>query len=178
MEAAGKVVLATGREAVEYWRSRGTDTTVSFLVNPPEPRLRLAAAKRPSGGFVVDAISTDGGGIPRNVILEMGLSLVKLQVLTMQEFVLKASRNPAAILGLGNKGHFRPGADADVTVVDPAAQRAYMTVVDGRIVMCDGQVFGTGGAIVTTAAGEATVRARGLKAVVVGLAGSDFYRGR
>ncbi len=178
MEAAGKVVLATGREAVDYWRSRGTDTTVSFLVNPPEPRLRLAAAKRPSGGFVVDAISTDGGGIPRNVILEMGLSLVKLQALTMQEFVLKTSANPAAILGLAGKGHFRPGADADVTVVDLGAQRAYMTIVDGRIVMCDGQVFGKGGAIVTTAAGEAGVRARGLKAIVVNLAASAFYRGR
>ncbi len=176
MEAGGKVVLATGREAVDYWRARGTDTTVSFLVNPPEPRLRLAAAKRPSGGFVVDALSTDGGGIPRNVILEMGLSLVKLQALTMREFVLKASANPAAILGLKGKGHFRPGADADVTVVDTVAQRAYMTIVDGHIVMCDGQVFGRGGAIVTTATGEANVRAKGLKAVVTDLADSAFYR--
>lgn len=176
MEAGGKVVLATGREAVDYWRSRGTDTTVSFLVNPPEPRLRLAAAKRPSGGFVVDALGTDGGGIPRNVILEMGLSLVKLQALTLREFVLKASANPAAILGLKGKGHLRPSADADVTVVDTVAQRAYMTIVDGRIVMCDGQVFGRGGAVVTTAAGEANVRAKGLKAVVTDLAGSAFYR--
>jgi len=176
MEAGGKVVLATGREAVDYWRSRGTDTTVSFLVNPPEPRLRLAAAKRPSGGFVVDALGTDGGGIPRNVILEMGLSLAKLQALTLREFVLKASANPAAILGLKGKGHLRPGADADVTVADTVAQRAYMTIVDGRIVMCDGQVFGRGGAIVTTATGEANVRAKGLKAVVTDLADSAFYR--
>jgi len=176
MESSGKMTLASGKAAVDYWRQRGTDTTVSFLVNPPEPRLRLAAAKRPSGDFVVDAISTDGGGIPRNVIIEMGLSLVKLQVLTIQEFVLKTSSNPAAILGLSNKGHFRPNADADITILDYAMQKAYMTITNGRVIMCDGLVFGKGSAIITTAAGEMNVRSKGLKAIVVDLVTSAFYQ--
>ena len=47
----------------------------------------LATEKRPDGSFVVDCISTDGGGIPRNVIIAKGLSLVKLGGLNMAEFV-------------------------------------------------------------------------------------------
>ena len=123
VEVGGKVILATGKEAVNYWREKNTDTTVSFPVNPIEPRYRLTTAKRDNGQFVVDCISTDGGGIPRNVTVEMGLAMVKLQALTMEDFVLKTSTNPARILGLNNKGHFRIGADADITVLDLAQQR-------------------------------------------------------
>ncbi len=174
-EAGGQMALAVGPEAVAYWRGQGTDTTVSFSVNPPEPRLRLATAKRPDGGFVVDAISTDGGGIPRNVIVAMGLSLVKLQALTLQEFVLKASYNPAQILGLVNKGHFRDGADADVTVVDLERQRPVLAMANGRLTMYRGYVCGSGCTLVTTAAGAAAVKKAGLTPLVVDLARSAFY---
>lgn len=177
MPAGGSIVLAGGEAAVAYWRKRDTDTTVSFAVNPPLPRLRLATAKRPDGGFVVDAISTDGGGIPRNVIIAMGLSLVKLQTMTPREFVQKASYNPALILGLPQKGNFRLGADADITVLDPQRQQAVMTVVNGRIVMYDGYVCGSGAQIITTDQGQSYVRDKGLTPVVVNLADSAFYRG-
>lgn len=176
MEAGGEVVLATGPEAAAYWRQKETDTTVSFNVNPPEPRLRLATAKRPDGRFVVDAISTDGGGIPRNVIVEMGLSLVKLQALTLKEFVQKTSYNPARILGLMNKGHFRPGADADITVLDLTRQQAFMTIVNGKVIMVNGYVCGQGSTVITTAAGADYVQAKGLQPRVVDLAQSAFYQ--
>ncbi|MBP1775206.1 MAG: pyrC 2 [candidate division NC10 bacterium] len=176
VEAGGRVVLGTGPAARDYWRQRNTDATVSFAVNPPEPRLRLATAKRPSGEFAVDAISTDGGGIPRNVIVEMGLALVKLQALTLVEFARKTSLNPARILGLGTKGTLRPGADADITAVSLGDQRAILGIANGRVVMHQGYVCGSGSRIVTTAAGAAAVRARGLAPVVVDLAESRFYR--
>jgi dihydroorotase-like cyclic amidohydrolase len=176
VEAGGRMVLATGPEAVAYWRQKQTDATVGFRVNPPEPRLRLVTAKRPSGGFVVDCISTDGGGIPRNVIAEMGLALVKLQALTMPEFVIKACYNPARILGLANKGHFREGADADVTVLDLETQQPVMAIANGQVIMHKGFVCGTGGRIVTTAAGAAYVRQKGLTPLVVDLAHSGFYQ--
>ena len=166
VEAGGRMILATGPAAVAYWRQKQTDATVGFKVNPPEPRLRLATAKRSSGGFVVDCISTDGGGIPRNVIVEMGLALVKLQALTMQEFVIKASYNPARILGLANKGHFREGADADVTVLDLASQQPVMAIANGQVIMHKGFVCGIGGCIVTTAAGVGYVREKGLTPLV------------
>ncbi|HWU40789.1 MAG TPA: amidohydrolase family protein, partial [Candidatus Acidoferrum sp.] len=175
LEAGGRVVLGTGKAAREYWRERGTDTTVSFNVNPAEPRLRLATAKRPSGQFVVDCISTDGGGIPRNVIVDMGLSLVTLQALALAEFVRKTSTNPARILGLKHKGHFGEDADADITVLDLARQKAVMGISNGQLIMYQGHVCGKGGGFITTAKGAAAVREKGLQPIVVDLADSAFY---
>ena len=175
VEAGGQMVLGVGPEAFDFWRSRGTDTTVGFNVNPPEPRLRLVTAKRHDGNFVVDCISTDGGGIPRNVIIEMGLSLVKLQAISLQEFVLKTSYNPARILGLTNKGHFRDGADADVTVIDLEKQKPVMAIANGRVTMYKGYVCGTGATVVTTSAGSGYVKSMGLVPLVVDLTKSAFY---
>ena len=171
------MVLATGERALAYWRELGTDATVSFKVNTPEPRMCLAAAKRPSGAFVVDCISTDGGGIPRNVIVSMGLSLVKLQALTLKEFVQKSSYNPSRILGLSQKGHFRLGADADITVLDLDKQEAVMSLVNGGVIMHHGYVCGKGSQAVTTQAGVSFIRSKGLTPVIVDLEQSAFYQG-
>ena len=176
LEEGGQMVLATGDKALAYWRAHGTDTTVSFKVNPAEPRLRLATAKRPSGTFAVDCLSTDGGGIPRNVIVPMGLALVKLQTLTMKEFVQKTSYNPARILGLTQKGHFRPGADADISVLNLDAQAPVMSLVGGRVIMHRGYVCGQGSQAITTEAGVAFIKEKGLQPLVVELAESGFYR--
>ena len=175
IEEGGRMVLANGERAVAYWRELGTDVTVSFKVNPPEPRIRLATAKRPDGGFVVDCISTDGGGIPRNVIVQMGLALVKLQALTLKEFVQKTSYNPARILGLTQKGHFRPGADADISVLSLETQQPVMSLVNGKVIMHKGYVCGSGAQAITTAAGADFVKAKGLSPVIVDLASSGFY---
>jgi cytosine/adenosine deaminase-related metal-dependent hydrolase len=176
VEAGGEVILATGKSAVEFWRGRGTDTTVSFRVNPPEPRLRLATAKRPDGEFVVDCVSTDGGGIPRNVIVEMGLALVSLQALTLSEFVRKTSTNPARILGLTNKGRLAVGSDADITVLDLAARKAILSLASGAVIMVRGYVCGRGGRMITTAAGREAVEAAGLAPIVVDVGKGGFYR--
>lgn len=176
VETGGKVDLGVGQEAVEYWRSKGTDTTVSFAVNPAEPRYRLATVKRDNGEFVVDCISTDGGGIPRNVTIEMGLSLVKLNALSLEDFVLKSSTNPARILGLKNKGHFNIGADADITIINMKEQKPYMSLSNGKVVMIDGYVCGSGSKIITTAKGEEAVKNYGLEPLVVDLSESGFYK--
>lgn len=175
MEEGGRMVLATGERAAAYWRERGTDTTVSFKVNPPEPRIRLATAKRSNGTFVVDCISTDGGGIPRNVIVSMGLALVKLQALTLKEFVQKTSYNPSRILGLSNKGHLKLGADADISVLDLERQQAVMSLVNGNVIMYNGYVCGKSSQVITTAAGAAYIRDKGLAPIVVNLEQSGFY---
>jgi len=106
------------------------------------------------------------------------LSLVKLQALTLVEFAAKASLNPARILGLTNKGSLRVGADADITVVNLADQRAILGIANGRVIMHRGYACGSGSRIVTTAAGAAAVQARGLRPIVVDLAESAFYRAR
>lgn len=171
----GRIVLKVGEAACEYWRAKSTDAGVSFPINPFEPRARIAAEKRQDGSFVVDCLSTDGGGIPRNAIIDMGLSLVRLKAITLRDFAVKTSLNPAGILGLKRKGHFGLGMDADITVIDLAAQQAVMSFVQGRPVMYKGLVVGRGTNFITTAAGEASVRNAGLNPLVVNVAESNFY---
>ena len=138
-DAGGYSDLMTGEDAVKLWESHNTDVGGSFNINPPIPRILLAQVKRPDGAFVVDAISTDGGCIPRNVILSQGLSLVKLDVLTLTEFAQKTSLNPARMLRLKDKGHLSVGADADITIYDYAAQTPKMSFVEGRKVLFKGK---------------------------------------
>ena len=163
---AGDTLLITGKQGVEYWKSCKTVVTVSFSINPVEPRVRLASAKRSSGAFVVDAISTDGGGIPRNVIIPLGLSLLDLGALSWKELVQKTSYTPACMLGLVNKGSLAEGKDADITVIDTAKREAAMSFVDGKLVLYKGKVLGKGGKIITSSAGEAYVKTKGLDCIV------------
>lgn len=178
LASGGQMILSTGKNAVQYWREKEMVATISFSVNPPMPRINLAVAKRPSGEFVVDCISTDGGGIPRNVIVEMGLALVHLEALSLKEFVRKSSYNPAQILGLKNKGHLTPGADADITVLDLHCQKAELSIVRGKVIMYKGHVSGSGTNLITTSEGEANVRANGLNPIIVDPADSIFYQKR
>lgn len=175
LEAGGRVILATGQPAVDWWRQQFTDTTVSFPVNPAMPRLMLTTAKRKSGEFAVDCISTDGGGIPRNVTVEMGLALVKLAALTIEEFVVKTSRNPARILGLMNKGHLGIGADADITVVDLERQKPILSLSNGKVIMFKNFLCGRGTRIITTPIGADYVREKGLAPLVVDPAHAQLY---
>ena len=169
VERDGVIVLETGEDAVATWRAAGTRLGVSFRANPPEPRLRLATARRPDGLFAVDALATDGGGIPRNVIVPMGLALVRLEAWTMTDFVEKACRAPAAALGLGEKGHLGVGADADITVLDLNRSEAVQTIVAGSTIMRDGVVSGHGSRLVTTPQGAGAADAAGVAGPVVAL---------
>ncbi len=166
-EVGGVVVLSTGQGAVDHWRSKNTDVTISFAVNPEIPRLRIATARRNDASYVVDCISTDGGGIPRNVTVEKGLAMVRLEAMTMNDFALKASYHPAQILGLVNKGHLGIGADADISVVDLKSLKPAMTFNCGKPVMYHGRTFQNGSTMITTPAGKAEVESRGLHPLVV-----------
>jgi cytosine/adenosine deaminase-related metal-dependent hydrolase len=179
-ETEEEAVLSQGPEAMDYWLAKKTNVTLSFAVNPPEPRIRLAVAKNDHGSFIVKALSTDGGGIPRNVTVEMGLSLIKLKALTLQEFVLKASTAPAWALGQSAvRGHLGPGAWADLTGLDLSGCRAALTVVGGVVIMRDGQLTGTGTTVITTKSGLKTVHGAGLSSQIVNLEDRPFYnRGR
>ncbi|MEF9995767.1 MAG: amidohydrolase family protein [Burkholderiaceae bacterium] len=160
-------VLVTGTEGLKLWREAGTDLGGSFPVNPPIPRIMLAAAKRESGAFVVDCLSTDGGCIPRNVIVDQGLSQVRLAALSLDDFVRKTSFNPSRMLRLPNKGHLAVGADADITVLDLEAQKPLAAFVAGRPIMYRGLVVGRGANVICTARGERSIRRQGLTPIVV-----------
>lgn len=171
----GAVELRTGPTAVEYWRANYTDVGICFDVNPPLPRFWLASAKRDDGTFVVDAISTDGGSIPRNYILKYGLSLVKMNAITLDEFVWKASITPGRIIGFKNKGNLGEGADADITVIDYDRQEAFMSLGSGQVIMYRGLVCGKGCNIASTKAGADNIRSYNLNPVIVDVASGGLY---
>jgi hypothetical protein len=167
--------LLTGEPALELWREMGTQVSISFPVNNAASQFILATARRPNGQFAVDALSTDGGGIPRNVTIELGLAVVALGGLTLPDFVRKACLTPARMLGLPNKGQLGVGADADCTLVDQSARKARITIAGGQPICLGGVVVGSGGTVVTTARGERAVRAKGLPAIVVDLRRAGLY---
>jgi hypothetical protein len=153
----GDVVLSDPVTGLEVWRARATDAGVSFPVNHIPSAILLATSRR-DGRFVIDGLSTDGGAIPRNFLVRHGLMLVQMGAWTLRDFVVKASLNPARMLGIPTKGHLAPGADGDVTVVDLAPARATWSVAGGRPVLENGQVVGRGGMFMTTPRGEPSVR--------------------
>jgi predicted amidohydrolase len=97
----------------------------------------------------------------------MGLALVKLQVLSVDEFAVKTSLNPAKILGLKNKGHLGPGSDADISVLDLATQKPVLSIAGGEVIMWHGFVCGRGTRVVTTPAGRDRIKEKGLLPIVV-----------
>ena len=155
--------LVEGEAALELWEKQGMKGAGSFPVNPALSRFMVATAKREDGSFVVDAISTDGGCIPRNVAISVGLSLVKFGALTLPEFVVKTSVNPARHLRLHDRGHLSEGAAADITVFDYDRQQAVETIVAGKSVMKNGEITGTGITLVTTKAGIPAAERNGSK---------------
>lgn len=171
-------VVLKGQEAYDHWRAQGTDTTCTFPVTPGSTRFLLATAKEKSGRFVIDAISTDGGAIPRNFILSKGLTLVHLDAMTLPEFTAKTSYFPAQVLGLKRKGSLTPGFDADLTVVDLEARKPLMSFVQGEPVMVDGVVIQRAPRIITTSRGVKSLRDKGFEVYVTDLAESWFYQGR
>jgi formylmethanofuran dehydrogenase subunit A len=65
---------------------------------------------------------------------------------TLEEIAIVTRAGPARLLGLRDKGHLAPGADADVTVYDDRADREAMfatpryVVKGGRVVVRDGEL--------------------------------------
>jgi hypothetical protein len=173
---AREVIYLKPVEGVDYLRETNFEATVSFPVNSRSVAFLTATEKDETGRFIIPALATDGGGIPRNFLLSHGLSLVRFNALTLTEFVQKCCHVPARMLGLRDKGHLAPGADADVVVVNPDTQQAEMTMAGGNVIMLRGIVTGKGGTIVTTEAGRKSLNARGISIVVSDLAHSLFYK--
>jgi imidazolonepropionase-like amidohydrolase len=162
----GEIRLLPPALGLESYRAHNSRVYASFPVNSPGAAISLALAKS-GGSFSIDALSTDGGGIPRNTTLEQGLALVRFGAMTMEELVQKACLNPARMLGLSTKGHLRPGADADLIVVDPKTHEVSWTVVEGYLAVRDGVVVGRGGRLLTSERGQAALTRKGVPNRVV-----------
>ena len=88
-ERGGRIVIITGEEAVKIWEEKSTDASLSFPVNPATSAFTLTTEKYDDGEFRVDAISTDGGSLPRNVAIERTMALVDFGALTLTEAAIK-----------------------------------------------------------------------------------------
>jgi len=161
-----EIVLLPPSEGLEHYRARGSNVYVSFAVNSPGAAIALALA-RTNGEFAIPALSTDGGGIPRNTTLQQGVALVRFGALSLDDLVRKASFNPAQMLGLTTKGHLGAGADADVIVVNPATGRAEWVIANGQIIVRKGRIVGQGGRVFTTEAGQKSIASQGMESRVV-----------
>ncbi len=159
----GENVLLAGAEGLSAWRAAETDLGCSFFINPPEARINLVMMRRKDNSFAIDALATDGGGIPRNDICERGLALVLMNGLTLGEFVHKASAEPARMMGLSHrKGQLGVGADADVTVVDLQARKPVMSFGSGRPILMRGEVVGSGTTVLAPEESRLRVEGMGL----------------
>ncbi len=176
-ERGGRIVIVTGEEAVRIWEEKSTDASLSFPVNPATSAFTLTTAKYDDGEFKIDAVSTDGGSLPRNVAIERTMALVKFGALSLSEAATKLAYTPSRMLGLLNKGHFSEGADGDVTVIDEQTGRAKMSLVNGEPIMINGRVVGSGGTWLVTAEGEKTAGSSGLPYEVMDLEQSKLYAG-
>lgn len=170
-EEKGVLALKTraeGLAALDEAEAAGRAPDGSFDgVNPAVSRVFFATQRRADGTFLIDGISTDGGAIPRNVIVEYGESLVRTSCLTPVEFAAKTSLLPARMLGLETKGFIAPGADADLSLIDPVAQKAVHAFSSGRPILFAGELVGSGGTVLCTAKGEEAALRRGLSARVL-----------
>lgn len=147
-----ETVLLPPAEGMAHYRECSGHLRLSFAVNSLFSAIPLALAKKQDGTFVVDALATDGGSIPRNLTLKLGLSLVEMGGLSMNELAHKASAAPARLLGLDHRGDLLPGYVADLVIVDPLRKAAEAVYVNGALIFDGTQVCGSGGQLYTHSA--------------------------
>ena len=176
-QKGGQVYYARGDEALNLFDKGRSNVGMSFPVNLPSSAFRMATAKNDDGEFTIDAVSTDGGSHPRNVAVQSTMALVQFGALTRLEMAEKLSLNPAEMMGLTAKGHLTPGADADITVLDPNRNQPDMSLVAGRLIMHKGRIVGSGGTLLVNPIGEHTAKSSGLPYQVVDPMASKLYAG-
>lgn len=182
MDGAAAVYDSVGGEMRYLWREKArerwlraeTRLGVSFAVNLRSSAL-VCAAEKDGGGFVVDAISSDGGAIPRNFILTQGLLLVHFGALTLSELVLKACYNPARMFGLNHKGHLSAGADADLAILHPRTGDVRMTIIGGAVAAVGGISLNRPGCILTTARGRETLSRQRVPCKTIDLTAGTYF---
>ena len=121
------------------WSVKGRRERICFPVNSRSAQVILATSKGRDRDFVVDALASDGGGIPRNVTLDEGLRLVEMGLLALADFVRKACEYPARrILRCDDIGVIREGARADLVMVDAATRKAALVIARGEVLLESG----------------------------------------
>ncbi|MFA5140464.1 MAG: dihydroorotase [Elusimicrobiota bacterium] len=98
------------RQAVREGLADGTLDAIATDHAPHHPRLKARGLREAPFGVI---------GL--ETLVPLALALVREGVMPLRRLVELMSANPARILGVESKGHLGPGADADVTLIDPRA---------------------------------------------------------
>lgn len=96
------------REAVREGLADGTLDAIATDHAPHHPRLKDRGIREAPFGVI---------GL--ETLVPLSLALAREQGIPLRRLVELLSSNPARILGVPSKGHLGPGADADVTLIDP-----------------------------------------------------------
>jgi len=141
-DAKKRGLKVTAETAPHYFTLTDEDLQsyeTNFKVNPPlRSKQDVAAIKEGLADETIDAIACDHAPHGRTdkevefeyaangisgleTSLSLSMNLIDGKVLNWPELVTKMSLNPARILNL-KKGTLEPGADADITVIDPLLQ--------------------------------------------------------
>jgi len=167
-----------GEEAINYWKGHDFKAGICFPVNRRRSAQVCATERDNKGNFVVDAISSDAGAIPRNCILSHGLSLVRFCALTLSELVQKISLTPSRMLGLKNKGCLSIGADADITIFNPDNAKVAIVLIGGRVGMVSGIIFNNPGRLIVTERGANKLKKQEIPLEVINLEDSLYFKGK
>ena len=115
--------VATGErltaDTFAKYRKQGGPVIIHMI---PEEVARIAVAD-PSVMIASDGVITEGKGHPRaagSYARVLGRYVREQHALSLMDAVRKMSLMPADRLGMKNKGRIEVGADADITVFDPA----------------------------------------------------------
>jgi hypothetical protein len=134
------VIPHRGENVLMRWKSDARSEPLlkralylSIPVNSIEASIALATAREANGDCTVDCLVTDGGGIPRNVMVPATWDLVKWGAWSWQDAILKTSTRPSQILGLPIRGWISAGTPADLTLIDKRSGEVRGVVVDGRL---------------------------------------------
>ncbi len=173
-----KVKYIYGDEAINYWKEHEYKVGICFPINRRRSAQVCATERDKKGNFVVDAISSDGGVIPRNCILSHGLPLVRFCALTLSELVQKISLTPSRMLGLKNKGHLSIGADADITIFDPDDTKVEIVLIKGKVCMVSGIIFNNPGTLIVTQRGANKLKKQEIPLEVISLEESLYFKGK
>jgi len=173
-----KVKYIYGDEAINYWKKHDYKVGICFPINRRRAAEVCVTERDNKGNFVVDAISSDAGAIPRNCILAHGLPLVRFCALTLSELVKKISLTPSRMLGLKNKGRLSIGADADITIFDPDNAKVEIVLIKGKVCMVSGIIFNNPGTLIVTQRGANRFKKQEIPLEVIDLEDSLFLKGK
>ena len=158
-----EIIFPEPGSALDFYTEQNSKVMVSFAVNSPLSSIPIAIARDEKGKFIVDALATDGGAIPRNVTLKQGLCLVNFGALSLNELACKACLTPARLLGFKNKGYLAAGASADVIAVDPLTAEVKLVIAEGQVIVQDGKVCGKGGHFISSGDGRKFFREKSIQ---------------